>query len=239
MVNYLEYSYGSNKGKTSVGDLIENPFARGKVDTDFTASKVEESKSFADSTTSIALNWGPVVPGTVSFKVGTTNYLDDGNGKIYSYADGAAVTVVTNYVTEAVDPNNGHLEGVAGRFVKNITGASEAGTIVYGNTATKGVAYNGVEQIYSTGTPAITLTSGITGNVVFNYNYNNVVIPQNDLPILTAEMKAMPLLAKARRIAVYYSNIAAWQAKQDYGFDLGEQLAERAVAELNYKLFVA
>jgi len=65
---------------------------------------------------------------------------------------------------------------------------------------------------------------------------DNVVIPQNDLPIVNAEMKMMPLMAKARRVAVYYSQIAAYQAKTDYGFDLGDQLSEKAVGELQYKL---
>ena len=41
---------------------------------------------------------------------------------------------------------------------------------------------------------------------------NNVVVPQNDLPILNAEMDAIPLIAKARRIAIYYSQISAFQA---------------------------
>lgn len=68
------------------------------------------------------------------------------------------------------------------------------------------------------------------------YQYDNVVIPQNDLPVLKAEMKSIPLLAKARRIAVYYSQIAAFQAKTDYGFDLGDQLAEKAVGELQYEI---
>ena len=44
------------------------------------------------------------------------------------------------------------------------------------------------------------------------YIYDNVVIPQNDLPILNAEMKSIGLVAKARRIAIYYSQIAAFQA---------------------------
>ena len=34
----------------------------------------------------------------------------------------------------------------------------------------------------------------------------------------------------------YYSQIAAYQAKTDYGFDLGDQLSEKAVGELQYKL---
>ena len=48
----------------------------------------------------------------------------------------------------------------------------------------------------------------------------------------------MPLVAKARRIAIYYSQMAAFEAKTDYGFDLGAQLAEKAVGELMYKHFV-
>lgn len=68
------------------------------------------------------------------------------------------------------------------------------------------------------------------------YVYDNVVIPQNDLPIINAEMKAIPLVAKARRIAIYYSQIAAYQAKNDYGFDLGDQLAEKAVGQLSYEI---
>ena len=68
------------------------------------------------------------------------------------------------------------------------------------------------------------------------YVYNNVIVPQNDLPMLKAEMKSIPLIAKARRIAVYYSQIAAFQAKTDYGFDLGDQLAEKAVGQLSYEI---
>ena len=46
----------------------------------------------------------------------------------------------------------------------------------------------------------------------------------------------MALVAKARRVAVYYSQIAAFQAKTDYGFDLGDQLAEKAVGQLSYEI---
>ena len=73
------------------------------------------------------------------------------------------------------------------------------------------------------------------GNRV-RYSYDNVVIPQNDLPMIKAEMKSISLVAKARRIAVYYSQIAAYQAKTDYGVDLGDQLAEKAVGELAYEI---
>lgn len=68
------------------------------------------------------------------------------------------------------------------------------------------------------------------------YEYDNIVIPQNDLPVLNAKMESIALVAKARRIAVYYSQIAAFQAKTDYGFDLGDQLAEKAVGQLEYEI---
>lgn len=62
-----------------------------------------------------------------------------------------------------------------------------------------------------------------------------MVIPQNDLPIYNAEMASIPLVAKARRIAVYYSQMAAYEAKQDYGFDLGTQIATNACGQLAYR----
>lgn len=77
---------------------------------------------------------------------------------------------------------------------------------------------------------------GLDDGVKVSYVYNNIVVPQNALPTVKAEMEAMPLLAKARRIAVFYSQIAAFQAKQDYGFDLGDQLAEQAVGQLAYEI---
>lgn len=70
--------------------------------------------------------------------------------------------------------------------------------------------------------------------VKFGYTYDNVYIPQDELPLLNAEIKQIALIAKARRIAVYYSQIAAFQAKTDYGLDLGDQLAEKACGQLAY-----
>ena len=70
------------------------------------------------------------------------------------------------------------------------------------------------------------------------YTYNNEVIPQNDLPTLNVKMNSIALTAKARRIAVYYSQFAAFQAKQDYGFSLEDQIAAQAAGQLAYKKFV-
>ena len=44
---------------------------------------------------------------------------------------------------------------------------------------------------------------------------DNVIIPQEKLPTLKAELKNIGLEAKARRITVFYSKMAAFQAKTD------------------------
>lgn len=86
--------------------------------------------------------------------------------------------------------------------------------------------------------PTITVAEGTTVKVA--YVYNNIVIPQtstpNSLVTLKAELKGISLFAKARRIAIYYSQIAAFQAKTDYGYDLAEQIAAQAQGELAYEI---
>ena len=78
--------------------------------------------------------------------------------------------------------------------------------------------------------------TGPSGKVKVGYIYDNVVIPQKDLPILSAHMAGKELHARARRIAIYYSQMAAFQAKTEMGIDLGEVLATQACAELSYEI---
>lgn len=78
--------------------------------------------------------------------------------------------------------------------------------------------------------------TGLEAGDVVSYLYDNVVIPQAGIPSLKAEMDVIELHARARRIAVYYSQIAAFQAKTDYGTDIGEQLAAQAQGELAYEI---
>jgi hypothetical protein len=78
--------------------------------------------------------------------------------------------------------------------------------------------------------------TGAQAGVKVAYVYDNVVIAQNDLPILNARVRNIPLVAKARRIAIFYSQMAAFQAKNDYGFDMGDELAAKAVGQLSYEI---
>ena len=70
----------------------------------------------------------------------------------------------------------------------------------------------------------------------YRYIYDNCIIPQNDLPIINAVTKDIPLVAKARRIAIYYSQMAAFEMKNEMGEDLGQNLSEQAVGELKFEI---
>ena len=140
-ITYVKYTVGSNKGESRRGEVLNDPFRLGKVDVNYTSSKVVEPVAAAGEVT---LAWTPVVGDKVTF-----------------------------------------------------------------------IAENGARS-------ELTVTEGkvtAPGKGKIAYEYNNEVIPQHDLPIVNAELASIPLVAKARRVAIYYSQIAAFQAKTDYGFD--------------------
>lgn len=158
-ITYVKYTVGSNKGASKQGEVLNDPFRLGKVDVNYTSSKVVEDVKAGE----VVFAWTPVVAGTVRF--------------------------LAEDASEYVDL----VPGEDGKYT-----VEKAGKVAY--------------------------------------EYDNVRIPQNDLPIVNASIESIALVAKARRVAVYYSQIAAFQAKTDYGFDLGDQLAEKAVGQLSYEI---
>lgn len=107
-----------------------------------------------------------------------------------------------------------------GKFIASLVGAESGAEleVIDGNTG----------KVRVTGTSAEI--------VKVKYVYDNVRIPQDDLPIYNAHMEGIGLEAHARRIAIYYSQMAAFQAKQEMGLDLGAVLASQACAELSYEI---
>jgi hypothetical protein len=165
-INYIQYTAGTTKGATTRGDVLNDPFKLGKVDTEYTSERVAETVK-VDAQGKATVAWFPVVEGTLA------------------------------------------VVGAEGVTVKEV------------DTKTGEVTFEGT-------------TEGQELKV--RYVYDNVVIPQNDLPLVNVKMESIGLTAKARRVAVYYSQIAAYQAKTDYGFDLADQLAEKAVGQLAYEI---
>ena len=98
-----------------------------------------------------------------------------------------------------------------------------------------GVTVDEAKSDFNRGVIVVTGTTAGT-ELKVGYVYDNTYIPANDLPILNAEMDGMSLTAKARRIAIFYSQLADYQAKTDYDFNLGDQLSQKAVAQLQYEI---
>lgn len=122
-------------------------------------------------------------------------------------------------------------DGTAVKFTVAWTPVLELGKVFV-----DGVEVTGATVNKATGEVTLATAPGNGKKVRIAYTYDNIVIPQNDLPIVNAKMESISLIAKARRVAIYYSQIAAFQAKTDYGFDLGDQLAEKAVGQLVYEI---
>ncbi len=78
--------------------------------------------------------------------------------------------------------------------------------------------------------------TGASGALRVKYLYDMVRIPQNDLPIYNVKVERIALEAKPRRIAIYYSQMAAFQAQQENNVDLGKLLQTQAVGELQYEI---
>lgn len=207
MITYFEYVKGSSKGESAVGDLIVNPFKNGKVDPNYTSSTVIENAVVADN--AIALKWGPVVPGSIEFTIGTDTFFDGGDGVLYQG------TFSSKRFTAEQLGDDERLEGQAGRFIVDAGAATAVGTVTYGfaNSKSTNKTTNG-HYVYDDGQPTITFDDPIVvaDPVKVNYIYNNVAIMQNDLPYITVRTKGIYLMAKARRVAINYSQIAAFQA---------------------------
>ena len=109
---------------------------------------------------------------------------------------------------------------ISASFAPELVGAESGATITVVDAATGEVKVEG--------------TSAAALRV--KYLYDNVRIPQNDLPIYNVRVERIPLEAKARRIAIYYSQMAAFQAQQENNIDLGKLLQTQAVGELAYEI---
>jgi len=168
------------------------------------------------------------------FKLGDV----DGDDPTTGVGNGHTANYTSANVVESVTAGTG---AQALAWTPVVKGAIEYNNVAYDIKLVKSGAsdiygfYNPADKkFYEDAAYATQIT--VASDTKVAYVYDNVVIPQNDLPTLNAKMDAIPLMAKARRIAVYYSQIAAFQAKTDYGFDLGDQLAEKAAGQLAYEI---
>lgn len=189
-------------------------------------------KKFAMNLTTVAL------PNLIAHDLVIVHPMSSMSGYItyieYQYASNKGQTKQGDLISNPFGFGNVDTDFTGSRVVENV----EAGEIVFAwkpqAGSVKFLAEDATEYVALDADEGGKYTAPKAGKVA--YVYDNVVVPQNDLPMIKAEMKSIALVAKARRIAVYYSQIAAYQAKTDYGVDLGDQLAEKAVGELSYEI---
>ena len=128
-VNYLKFTAGVTKGQTQAGDVFNDPFRLGKVDPNYTSSRVVKTFTAASGdTNTFKAQWTPVVEGTVTVKVnhqGTTKtFVDTAGGKFTEVQDGDSVTrrtVMVQPVADVASMSDVRLEGVEARVETVVT----------------------------------------------------------------------------------------------------------------------
>ena len=95
-------------------------------------------------------------------------------------------------------------DGTATTFTVTWTPVASVAKVTVAGTAVEVASFDA-----ATGVVTLASAPAASAEVKIAYTYDNVVIPQNDLPILNARMQGIALEAKARRIAIYYSQMAA------------------------------
>ena len=133
--------------------------------------------------------------------------------------------------------------------IASFTSGTTAVAFKTGATFVDALDENGASVVDKTGTAwTIDATSGVitagayasgksaTDVAKIAYVYNNTIIPQDTIPTVKAVMDGISLKAKARRIAIYYSQLAQYTLKVETGADLGELLKGQAINEIQYEI---
>lgn len=217
----IKYTAGSNKGNVRIGNELNSPFGidRDNVNTDgqYTSAKctLNGTNASGSAMSQLVMKWSPVIAGSIVLKVTasgtTTTYVDVDDAGTRRLAK---VTGDLQWA-ETVDRNG----NVTRELVSGTIGAAIAGTTVYLG-CTRDANFD-VPASYGTTNPVngvITLAATGDGSIAdgatyeLTYIYDNAYVPANDVPVLNAKMEAIAMMAKPRRIAVFYSNLAAFQA---------------------------
>lgn len=107
---YIKYEYGSNRGAIKAGDNISN-FMQVGPDADkipaafnYSAETIEDEEVVQDDTTgNFTLAWKPVIPGSLTFTVGGTEYTTTADGKVMN---GSTEAGTIDYTTGIVEFTN-------------------------------------------------------------------------------------------------------------------------------------
>lgn len=239
-VAYINYIAGSNKGDVRRGDLFNGTYQLGEM----TDSRVQYTgqaivETIPAGETQIKLAWEPVI--------GTVEAFNKKTGeKVEVTLDSSKAAYDKRMQLQNKNLNYDGEEDSAGeKWDDEVWGGYEEKKAACGKQGSSILlAHNDVNDtlgVFDNGSgralgEVFATIEAQEDDVTVRYMYDNVVIPQNDIPHINARLEEITLAAHARRIAISYSQIANFQAKTDYGFDLGDNLAKQAIGELQYEI---
>ena len=113
------------------------------------------------------------------------------------------------------------------------TSFKPAWTPVVGNAVTF-IDKDGKEEPKELVEGEITIDAG--KYVKVKYAYDNEVVPAVDVPSIHVKTAHIALMAKSRRIGIEFSQNELFQAQTDYEYDLAKDMAEKAVARLQWEI---
>lgn len=153
---------GSNKGNVKQGDVFNDPFRLGDVDTHYTSSRVIKDYNAPSAMTEFTMDWRPVIRGTITITNGTNKYVDDGKGALILVQPGYSVsrrTVMVQPVDNVANMGDLRLEGVD----------SYVETVVYDAAGKPAATVAGTVVDYETG--KITIPGGLVNDIQVAYSY--------------------------------------------------------------------
>ena len=102
MIPYFKFIAENTKGETKAGDILNSPFVnRQGLDPNF-SGRVVKNEGVAVTGGAGTIAYTPILPGSVTFEIGGTKYVDDSNGGFVD-ATGTTVSGLTiDYATGAI-----------------------------------------------------------------------------------------------------------------------------------------
>lgn len=103
MVNYIKYTYNTDKGKTTAGTEFASSLNLGPTDVNYTSQTIQNEAMVIAESAEVKnnLSWHPVIPGSVTITHGDVVITDDGLGKLKA-ATGLTGEGTIDYATGAV-----------------------------------------------------------------------------------------------------------------------------------------
>lgn len=209
IINYLDYTYQSDKGQAKDGDIFNGALKGSFSDKDYSSRYVngETFKATAGQTV-FNLRWTPV----------------DTRGVNPITNQSVAPTVTINGTTEVPTTDisvtaNGTLT------LSNVSLSADDEVVITYYYMNEVVRSNGFGAF---GTNGETANDGAIGGAGFT-----------NVPEIGLKMQSTTVEAQARTLRAYWGFTAEYELSKDYGQNMSDLLAEQAAAEITHKQLVA